>query len=217
MNITSRRKIRNQKAFLLATSELMVIVPVAVALFFLILNASVIACSKMKLGAVAQEAAKFTAELDNDRDLEAEAGKFVSSILPASGQSVKELKVKVKRLEISECQAVSVTISGSYPLIESNLMPCRIPIIETAVSLLPSRKICGYVAISPDAYADPAGNRRPSLYCPIVRPNRRLPVWTFPYDTAIGSLHLERGTPPKLDASPKPGDSGYFNGLESLY
>lgn len=217
MNKAKMKNRRNQKAFLLATTELMVIVPVAVMLFFLILNASVIACSKMKLGAVAQEAAKYTSELDSDRDLEKEAAKFVLGVLSAAGQPVKSLVVRVKRIEICDSQAVTVTVEGKYPLIESNLLPCQIPLKETAVALLPSRKICGYVAISPDAYADPAGNRRPSVYCPIVRPNRRLPIWTFPYDTAIGSLHLERGTAPKLESSPKPGDAGYFSGLESLY
>jgi hypothetical protein len=157
------------------------------------------------------------ADLDSDKDPDKEAAKYVEGLLKASGQPVKSLKVKVKKFEINDASAVSVTVEGNYPLVQSNLLPGDITLTETAAALVPARKICGYVAISPDAYADPINKRRPSIYCPIVRPNRKLPIWTFPYDTAIGSLNVERGPTPKIENISVQKQDGYFNGMESIY
>jgi hypothetical protein len=211
------KRIRSQRAALLATSELMIIIPVAVLLFFVIVDSAVLACCKLKLGAVVEESAKFIADLDSDQDIDKEAFKYVSGLLTASGQPVKSLKVKVKKFEINDASAVSITVEGSYPLVQSNLLPADITLSETAAALVPARKICGYVAISPDAYADPLHKRRPAIYCPIIRPNRKLPIWTFPYETAIGSLNIERGPAPKIENIPVLKQDSYFNGVESIY
>ena len=217
MNKANTKKSRSQRAALLATSEMMIIIPVAVLLLFVIIDSAVLACCKMKLGAVVQESVKFVADLDTDQDLDKEASKYVTGLLQASGQPVKSLKVKVKRFEINDALAISVTVEGNYPLAQSNLLPAEITLTETAAALVPARKICGYVAISPDSYADPLNKRRPAVYCPIVRPNRKLPIWTFPYDTAIGSLNLQRGTAPKIENIPVQKPDSYFSGLESIY
>jgi hypothetical protein len=208
---------RNSRGLLLATSEMMIIIPVAVLLLFIIADSAILACCKLKLGAVTEDSAKFIADLDNDKDVEKEAAKYVAGLLKASGQPVKALKVKVKKLEINDAAAVSVTVEGNYPLFQNNLLPADITLAETAAALVPARKICGYIAISPDAYADPTGKRRPAIYCPIIRPNRKLPIWTFPYETSIGSLNLERGPAPKLENIVVQKQDSYFNGLESIY
>jgi hypothetical protein len=191
----------------------------AVLLLFLIVDSAVLACCKLKLGAVTQDAAKFTAELntDSDKEIDKTARKYVEGLLKESRQPYTNLTVKVKRFQISDAEALSVTVEGSYPLVENNLLPGRISLCETAAALIPARKICGYVAISPDAWADPSSQRRPSIYLPIVRPNRHLPVWTFPYDTAIGSLNLQRGTQPDLQRLSQQKTDDYFKGMESIY
>jgi hypothetical protein len=213
----SPKRLRSQRAALLATSEMMIIIPVAVLLMFVIVDTAVLACCKLKLGAVVQDSAKFIADLDSDQDANKEAPKYIDGLLKASGQPVKSLKVKVARFEINDAAGISVTVEGTYPLVQSNLLPGEITLTETAAALVPARKICGYVAISPDAYADPINKRRPAIYCPIVHPNRKLPIWTFPYDTAIGSLNVERGPIPKIENIPVQKQNAYFNGLESIY
>jgi hypothetical protein len=213
----TQKKLRSQRAALLATSEMMIIIPVAVLLLFVLIDASVLACCKLKLGAVVEESAKFVADLDNDHDIDKEATKYVAGLLKASGQPVTSLKVKVKKFEINDAAAISLTVEGNYPLVQNNFLPAEINLGETAAALVPARKICGYVAISPDAYADPANKRHPAIYCPIVRPNRKLPIWTFPYETSIGSLNLERGPAPKLENIKGQKQDSYFNGMESIY
>jgi len=195
----------------------MIIIPVAVLFVFVIVDSAVLACCKLRLGAVVQDSAKFMADLDSDKDADKEAAKYVEGLLKASGQPVKSLKVKVRKFEINDVSAVSVTVEGNYPLVQSNLLPGEITLTETAAALVPAKKICGYVAVSPDAYADPINKRRPAIYFPIVRPNRKLPIWTFPYDTAIGSLNVARGPSPKIENIPVQKQDGYFNGVESIY
>ncbi len=207
---------RSQKGLVLATSELMIIIPVVVMVLFLIVDTAILACCKLKLGAVAQDSARFIASLESDRDTNSEALRYVEGLLKASCQPVNSLKVKVRKFEINDAQAVSITVEGSYPLVDSKILPARITLTEIAAALVPTKKICGYVAIKPDAYADPANNRYPAIYLPIVKPNRKLPIWTFPYDTAIGSLNLARGTAPRVDYVAQK-QEGYFNGLESIY
>ena len=148
-------------------------------LLFVIVDSAVLACCKLKLGAVTQDTAKFVADLDNDQDVDRQTRLYIEGLLKASNQPVKNLKVKLKRFEINDAEAISVTVEGSYPLLENHLLPAQITLSETAAALVPSRKICGYVAISPDNCADPINHRKASLYFPVVRPSRRLPVWTL--------------------------------------
>lgn len=209
--------IRRQRGLLLATSEMMIIIPIAVLLIFLIADGAVLACSKMKLGAVVQESARFVADMNNDQDIDSEATKFIASLLKASGQPYKNLKVKTTKIDLNGAEAVSITVRGSYPLFQNNLLPAEITLTETAAALIPSRKICGYVAISPDAYADPQGKSRPAIYCPIVKPTKKLPIWTFPYETSIGSLNIERGPAPKMENVMLRDKDNYFSGMESIY
>ena len=136
---------RSERAALLATSEMVIIIPIAVMLLFLIVDSAVLACCKLKLGAVTQDSAKFIASLDNGLDADREAQKYIEGLLKASNQPVKGLKVKVNKIEINEAAAISIVVRGNYPLVENNLLPGSITLTETAAALVPARKVCGYV------------------------------------------------------------------------
>ncbi len=213
----TQKKLRSQRAALLATSEMMIIIPVAVMLLFVLIDTAVLACCKLKLGAVVEESAKFVADLDNDRDIDKEATKYVDGLLKASGQPVKSLKVKVRKFEINDAAAISLTVEGNYPLVQNNFLPAEITLGETAAALVPARKICGYVAISltpmpirktssarlsTARLCDPTASCRFGLF-----PTRR--------QSALQSGAFDPA--PKLENIKAQKQDSYFNGLQSIY
>ena len=79
---------RKKRGALLATSEIMIIVPLALVLLYAIIDGAILACCKLKLGAVCEQSAKVIADIDSDKNVEEESCKFVAGLLKAGGQQI---------------------------------------------------------------------------------------------------------------------------------
>jgi len=165
---------------------------------------------------ITDQAARYAANIPGNTDPVEPTKKLVKNLLRQNALKGKDIKVKVEQVRVEDAEAISVTTTLSVPLLEGTMLPVSITISDTSVSLVPANKVMALVAISPSSYAQSYPQRNLSLFLPIVKPRADLPVWSFPYDTAIGSLSLQGGSPPIVPIQP-PASAEGLQQRESLY
>lgn len=208
---------RNAKGMIFATADLLIIIPFVVAGCLVLIDASLTGFYKQRLSTVLAQAAQHAANLPPGQDPVAPTESLVQQLVTASNLKISNLKVTVKPVEVETCKAVQVTASGVFPLLEGSALPVSIPLQDTSVALIPPNRVCALIAITPGSYAQQYPSRGPSVYIPVVQPTNNLPIWSFPYATAISSVSVERGASPTLPPPQPSSNKNYFEGRESLY
>jgi hypothetical protein len=216
--IQSRFKVaRNDRGMIMATADLLITIPLVVMLSFFVVDSALGSYYKQRLGCLLDQAAEFGANYPVGKDPLQPTEEMVASLLRRSSMQALKLKVKAKEIEVEGNSAIEVSATGEFPLLQGSLLPVSIPLKETSVALVPVNKVCAFIALSPSSYASQYPGRGLSLYIPVVKPKQELPVWSFPYDTAIGSVSIAKGEQPTLPPVSEQSRRSILVGRESVY
>jgi len=208
---------RSKNGQVVATADLLLTVPLAILGSFFLIDAGLISYYKNKVSQVVTESAEYAVNLPAQEDPVTATEKMVEKLSTKNGLKAFSIKTTVKKVCIDDVDAISVSVNMNLPMVHCQWLPASSVISDTAVSLIPANKVCAVVSISPSDYARQYAGRGLSIYVPIVQPRRNLPVWSFPFDTAIGSVSVVKGVPPAVDQSHANKEDDYFAGRESVY
>ncbi len=213
MRYKARR--RGQAGAILGVVDLMIMVPMVVIASFLLMDTGLAAIYKQKLSFVLIQAANYAVNLPPSENPESHVKAVVTELCTKSGLKCQRLKLAVKETTIGDDQAISISASADFPLLEGSVLPVSVNLQDTAVALIPANRICAAIAISPYPYSQQSPQSEISVYLPIIAPRHNMPVWKFPYDIAINNLrHVDGQAPPVAPPVPK---NLYFNSRPSLY
>ncbi|MBC7996558.1 MAG: hypothetical protein IAF58_01350 [Leptolyngbya sp.] len=208
---------RQSSGMMMASTDFLITIPVVVLMAFFVMDAALGSYYKQRLGATLDQAAEFGANCPEGKDVRLLTEQMARDLLRRSAVKALKLKLAVKEIEVEGNNAIEVTATGEFPLLEGTILPVSIPIKETAVALIPVNKVCGFLAVTPSSYANQFPGRGLSIYLPVVKPKQDLPVWSFPFDTAIGSVSLVKGMRPDMPLSYNPKSKDALLGRESVY
>lgn len=189
---------RKNSGVIMAACDLLLVIPAVVLGIFFLIDAGLAAHYKSKLGIVLLETAEYAANLPPDVALEKAVNDELRDLLRANSVRAKNIKVTTKRTSVADVEAIMVSATTMVPLLEGGILPIEIPLSDTATALIPPNKVYALIAVSPSSYSQNYPGRGLSVYIPIVRPRAGLPIWSFPYDTAIGSLNVVKGSVPTI-------------------
>lgn len=198
----------------MATLDLVLIIPMVVASSMFLVDCALGSYYKERLSFVAMQAANFAANLPFDQEPVKPTEKVVKDLLQKMNAGCANLKVTVKPITVGEQDALSVELSANMPLLRGGVLPGTIGLQENAVCIIPANKVCAAVAINPYPYSyDQQQSQVPCIYVPVIQPRHNMPVWQFPYDTAINNLHIVQGSDPGIANRV----NHYYQGHPSLY
>lgn len=208
-------KPRGKGGMTMMVAELTIMIPIIVVGGFLLLDAGLMSLQKQKFSFVLIQVSNYLVNLTPEEDQIKPAEGLIRDIAKKAGLNFSNLKVKVEKTTIGDNEALSVTASARFPLIQGSSLPVAIDMQDTEVAIVPANRVCGAIAISPYPYSYEAPNSGISVYLPIIQPRHPMPIWQFPYETAINNLHHVRGpVPPQTVPVPK---NPYFIDLPSIY
>lgn len=196
-------------------AELTVIIPLVVLGGFLLLDAGLVSLQKQKFSFIVMQAAQYVVNLPPEDAPERPTEQIVKDLCQKAKLKSSKLKVAVEKTTVGDNEAISIKATANFPLLSGTLLPVEIPMEDTEVAIVPANRICGSIAISPYPYSYESPQAGVSVYIPIIQPRHPMPVWQFPYETAINNLHHVRGSaPPMVPPTPK---NPYFNQMPSIY
>ena len=211
-SLTSGRRTRGMT---MLAAELSIFVPLIVVGGFLLLDAGLMSLQKQKLSFVLIQTANYLVNLPPEDDPIKPAEGLIKDLCKKSGLSYSNLNIKVEKTSIGDNEALSVTAKANFPLLQGSALPVEIAMQDTEVAIIPANRVCGAIAISPYPYSYEAPNAGISVYLPIIQPRHPMPIWQFPYETAINNLHHVQGAPPP--STPPTPKNPYFNDKPSIY
>jgi len=204
---------RNLHGAAMAIAELGILIPIILILTAFLADLFQAGWYKNRLAFVLTQSASYGASLPEDADLTKLATDMAKQLCAKNSLESTNVKLNVKQISVGDADAVSISGSIRVPLVPGNILPASINLSDTATALIPANRVSGAIALTPYPYSAeiPASNL--SLYIPIVQPRHQLPIWQFPYDSALNNLHLVQGNSP----NPKPVIDSYYNSRPSLY
>lgn len=144
----SRMKIRSSKGQLMASVDLMIMIPATVVLVLFLLNVGVAMYYKQKLGFISNEAAKFAASCHNS-DSAAKTQEFVKAMLVEMGISSSDQHIEVKPCSLAgrHGATVKIQLSGLSMIGNGMVFPSVIPMEDTSTATDQFGGAFGQVAI----------------------------------------------------------------------
>jgi Flp pilus assembly protein TadG len=206
---------RSKKGVVMGVADLVIMIPLFVAGVFFLGDLAQMGACKERLSSVLTQAANYAVTLPSDVDPAKSTEPVVKQLCAQNNLTINNIQVQVKKITIADSDAISVKATGYVPLLQGGMLPAAVSIQDAAVALYPANRVYGVVAISPYPYStdNPAAGQ--SVYIPIIRPRSGVPVWQFPYDSALNNLHVVEGPAPSpLTAE---STSTYFRERPSLY
>lgn len=209
------RNPRRRSGMTMMVAELTILIPIIVVGGFLLLDAGLMSLQKQKFSFVLIQVANYLVNLPPEEDQIKPAEGLIRDLAKKAGLGFTNLKVKVEKTTIGDNEALSVIASAKFPLLQGSSLPVEITMQDIEVAIVPANRVCGAIAISPYPYSYEAPSSGVSVYLPIIQPRHPMPIWQFPYETAINNLHHVRGAaPPQTPPLPK---NPYFIDLPSIY
>jgi hypothetical protein len=182
---------------------------------FFIIDSGLASGYKQKLTSVLIQAADYAVNLPPDQSPIKPTEGVVKELMSKGMATVTDLKIKVETTTIGDNDAITVSATAFFPLLQGSFLPIGMTLQDRATAIVPANRVCAAIAINPYPYAyeNPRGNQ--SVYVPIIEPKHNLPVWQFPDDTAINNLHVVQGASPSGSLSNQ--NNQYFIDRPSLY
>jgi hypothetical protein len=206
---------RNCKGLIMATADLMIVLPLTVAGSFFIIDSGLASCYKQKLTFVLNQAAGYAVNLPPDQSPIQPTEGVVKELMKKSMASVTNLKIKVDATTVGDNDAITVSATAFVPLLQGSFLPIGITMQDQATAIVPANRVCAAIAINPYPFSYENPQAKQSVYVPIIQPNHNMPVWQFPDDTAINNLHVVQGAIPM--GSSNMHNNQYFLDRPSLY
>lgn len=207
---------RNCRGVIMATADILILIPVIVGGSFFVIDAGLASCYKQKLTFVLTQAANYAVNFPPDQSPIKPTEGVVKELMNKSSLTVTNLKVKVEATTIGDNDAITVTATAFFPLLQGSFLPVGIELKDQATAIVPANRTCAAIAINPFPYSYENPKANQCVYVPIIEPKHNMPVWQFPNDTAINNLHVVQGDSPNgsLNAS---SNNKYFLDRPSLY
>lgn len=210
-----RQNARAADGVVMFVAELAVVIPLLVMGGIVLLDAGLISLQLQKFSFVLMQAADYVVNLPPEEDPIPTAEGIVKDLCKQAGLKCTRLKVTVSKATVGDNEAIAIKATAKFPLLNGTALPMEINLDDTEVAIIPANRICGSIAISPYPYSFENSQAGESVYIPIIQPRHPMPVWQFPYETAINNLHHVKGPlPPTVAPVPK---NAYFYDHPSIY
>lgn len=206
---------RSSKGVLMATADILIMIPFIIGGAFFVTDSGLTSCYKQKLTFILNQAADYAVNLPPGTDVTKPTEQLVRDLTKKSGLQNSNLKIKVTTTTVGDNDAISVTATAAFPLLQGSFLPVQISLQDAAVAIIPANRICAAIAINPYPYSYENPEANQSVYVPIIQPKHNMPVWQFPFDTAINNLHVVQGEGPSGPRNARNND--YFAARPSLY
>ena len=199
----------------MATADLLIMLPVVIGSAVFVVDSGLTSTYKQKLGFVLEQAANCAVNLPPEADINKQTEVVVKDLLQKSALPSSNLKLKIENTTVGDNDAISISCTASFPLLQGSVLPIAITLSDKATAIIPANRVCAAIAINPYPYSYENQQANQSVYIPIIQPKHNMPVWQFPYDTAINNLHVVQGQAPTVPLNPR--NNEYFSGRPSLY
>lgn len=212
-NLRRFQQPRNCRGSMFGLLSLVCVIPLVVLATIVSVDSNLAYCHNKKLQFILDQVTNSLADTSAPIS-EADAQKLATYMLQANAVPASNVKVCLRADAGKNAGTLMICISGDVKLIQNAYIPGMVhfnvsrPLPMTVTT--PAAHICF------DAYplATMYPSRSPSLYVPIVKPQPKLPIWTFAPDDTIQSLYLNYGEAPKIGTGYA---DEYFAHMESLY
>lgn len=206
---------RNCKGVVMATADILILLPIIIGGSFFVIDAGLASCYKQKLTFVLTQAANYAVNLPPQQSPTKPTESVVKELMGKSMLTVTNLKIKVEATTIDDNDAISVSVTAFFPLLQGSFLPVGIELKDQATAIVPANRVCAAIAINPYPYSYENPKANECVYVPIIEPKHDMPVWQFPNDTAINNLHVVQGASPSGSSSAR--INKYFLDRPSLY
>lgn len=212
---SKRENIRQSSGFAFGTLTSLIAVPVVCIISCLLIDIGLCSYYQQKVRFVLKQVAEAAINLSDETDVHDYVQRLATGLTRKSGIPSSLLLTSVESRTVDDEESSEITLEGFFPLIPNTNLPPIIHIKETKVLTRAVNR--RFAELS--SYAFPLANlypdRGPSVYTPILRPKRGMPVWSFRSDQTLSSVSLIDGEAPRV---PLIMDlESYFRGRESLY
>lgn len=211
------RRARQRKCagIMMATADIVIMLPLIIGGSFFVIDSGLASCYKQKLTFVLNQAANYAVNLPPDQSPIKPTESVAKELLKKSMATVTNLKINVQATTIGDNDAVTVSATAFFPLLQGSFLPIGITLQDQATAIVPANRVCAAIAINPHPYSYENPQANQSVYVPIIQPKHNMPVWQFPIDTAINNLHVVQGASPSGSLSNH--NNQYFIDRPSLY
>jgi hypothetical protein len=128
------RRLRSASGQMMGVADLMIVIPATILCFFFLTNTGLSLYYKGKLGAVADEAARYAAQRISSPDVEQDTKQFLIELFHKMGLPASDIRTKVERIMVRDAPAVKVSITAEFDLLQGSPLPYKIGLSETGVT-----------------------------------------------------------------------------------
>jgi hypothetical protein len=190
-----------------------VLTPIILAASLMLFDAGLTQYYRQKAGFVLEQAGLYATTLPESAD-GSELRGMVSDLLKQSGITVWNLRVQTHQISSPRGQALEISLSGQFPLIEGTAVP-SIQVLQASKTIpVAINQRFAQVTVNAFPFSNEHPDRGPSVYIPLLRPDAGKTVWSFQQqDESIQAVHVVAGKAPTLSAL---GETT-IAGLKSIY
>lgn len=163
------KRVRSQKGQLMASMDLMILIPSTIVLLLFLLNAGVAMYYKQKLGFISLEAARYAAGISSANNAAAKTTEFVKDLVREMGMSCSSENVELKPCTLAGRPGVTVRVQLNGLALIGNgfILPSVIPMEDTSsASDIFGGAVLGQVAIR--MRANDGSGKAQFMYIPAI-------------------------------------------------
>jgi len=200
---------------MMATADILIVLPLTIGCAFFLVDSGLASCYKQKLTSVLNQAADYAVNLPVEVSPIKPTEGVVKELINKNVNAATNVNVKVETTTIGDNDAITVSATAFFPLLQGSCLPIGITLQDQATAIVPANRVCAAIAINPYPYSYENPQANQSVYIPVIRPKHNMPVWQFPNETAINNLHVVQGSAPSGPANPRANQ--FFTDRPSLY